>query len=225
MRNWTLTLAVMILAGGSVVPARADIQFLAGNNPQPDEQNVLFNGATDIGGPATTVTGHLNGTGNSVSFTSTSFLTTPAIGQARIEACTSTDLASCNTSQNPVTFTDLMVSLTEPPGGVFTDFIFNLDASMDGSLTVTDTEGNGTIQTSSLLGLNQSGQNFYTVVAINGQDIRSVSLSSTAGLTDANQLRVSGVAGLVAVPEPGSIVLLGSVMSILGFGIRRMRRV
>src|SRR3954453_10869595 len=140
MQKWSLRFAMVVLAGGCIIPARGDIQFLTGNNPQPDEQNVLFNGVSDIGGPATTVTGHLNQTSNSVTFTSTSFLTTPAIGQARIEACASADPTSCNTNQNPVTFTDLSVFLTDPPGGVFTDFIFNLNAITDGNLTVTVTE-------------------------------------------------------------------------------------
>ncbi len=84
------TTRLLLLTGiALLVPAVswADIIFALGNNPQPNEENVLLNS----GQTAALVTGTLNQSGLTVEFTSTSgngLLTEPASGQARIEGAT-----------------------------------------------------------------------------------------------------------------------------------------
>src|SRR4051794_17731061 len=72
-----------ILIGLLVAPAHATIVFTSGNNPQPDEQNVLY-GSSQSG---STVTGRTNQTNTSVNFTSsTDTLVETAQGQANLTA-------------------------------------------------------------------------------------------------------------------------------------------
>src|SRR6476620_10846369 len=80
-----LVAAVMTLA--STVNANATIIFsTAQGSLQPDE-NILFNCAIGcVSGPALTVTGETNNTGNLVDFKSTENLVTPSSGQARVES-------------------------------------------------------------------------------------------------------------------------------------------
>lgn len=196
----------------SAPAAWADIVFLDGNTGNLDDQNVLFNGTGDIAGPGNLVRGHLNqSTTTHVDFTSTQTLSTPATGQARIAG-------------SP-TFDNINVFLTTPPGGTYTSLIFNIDAVANGDLAITVTEGNGTVNVGTSQGLffdplGQSGQNFYTVVAINGQDIRQVSISSTVGMSDISQIRI-GLGPQGVVPEPSSVVLLGTMLVAAAFAGHR----
>jgi hypothetical protein len=77
----SFTLAA-ILGLLSVASASATITFTAANNPQADEENVLFNTSGLIPGPALTVTGITQTTGLAVSFSSNENLITPNGGQA-----------------------------------------------------------------------------------------------------------------------------------------------
>jgi len=194
--------------------AWADIQFLDGNQPQIDD-NVLFNGAGDIGGPANTVRGHLNGSPTThVDFTSTTSLTTPSSGQALIEGALTT-------------FTDLGILLTVPPGGTYTSLIFNINTGSDGDVTITATEGNGQVNSATSVGMAidplSNGQNFYTVVAINGQDIRHVTISSTVGIDDVRQVRIGGIQ-VAAVPEPSSVLLFGTMLAGTSYLLKRKHK-
>src|SRR4029434_10450200 len=86
------------------VLAHATITFELGNNPQPDEENVLLN----TGAVGSIVVGTTNQTGIDVNFSSTTdTLTAPSNGQARVEA---EDGAVNN----------ITVSI---PGGSYTDLI------------------------------------------------------------------------------------------------------
>ena len=66
-----------------------------------------------------------------------------------------------------------------------------------------------------------NGQNFFTVLAINGQQISRISLSSTSGFADVQQVRISGLAGndgggggVPGVPDGGATLsLLGSALA------------
>ena len=62
--------------------ARADAIFQVGNNPQPDEENILLNS----GATGTSIFGTTNQSGIDVLFSSIEELTAPSNGQARVEA-------------------------------------------------------------------------------------------------------------------------------------------
>src|SRR6266498_488361 len=106
--------AVLSLAAS--LPAHAGITFDLGNNPQPDEENILLNTGTS----GSSVLGVTNQSGLSVLFTSTTdTLTDPANGQARIEA------------QDQL-LNNLTISV---PGGFYKDLIINPFGPFDGSGT------------------------------------------------------------------------------------------
>src|SRR5262249_41855376 len=154
----------------AVSSAKADtVVFTLGNNPQPNEENVLLNTGTT----GTTVFGLTNQTNIQVRFTSsTDTLTEPANGQARIEAV--------DGMLNNVT-----VSI---PNGSFEDIIFN-PFSGSGTATVTAvTTSNQTFIFTYTLG---NGENFLTTVATMGR-LSSVTISAPGGFTDLRQIRISG---------------------------------
>lgn len=193
--------------------AHADIIFLLGNNPQPNEENILFNGPGTISGPALTVTGRTNQSDVLVAFTSTENLITPASGQARVDA-------------EDGAFTNLIVSLLN--GGTFGDLIFNLNAVQGdtGTALITVHQLSGPDATFNLPVGN--GENFLTILATNGQRITSVEIDSSSGLDmvgidDGRQFRISDVQGANNIPEPLPVSLIGA--GLLGMlGMRRKAR-
>ena len=191
----TLALAGLLLVAA---PVAANIIFTLGNNPQPQEENVLFNGNGTISGPATTVTG-LAGTSHCLaSFTGTENLITPASGQARVEAVDGG-------------FTSLAIGL----GCTVTDIIFALNPSTPGeSGTATiDVAGN-----TFSFGFGP-GESFLTITATGGDTITGFSLTSDADIGDIRQVRISG-SSLLPAPEPGTLALLG----IGAFALAAVRR-
>jgi hypothetical protein len=172
----------------------ASIIFTPGNNPEATEQNVLFNQAGLILGPAVTVTGEIE-SDYLISFTSNENLLTPSLGQARVAA-------------QDGAFRQLDISLG---GDVFTDIIFNLntDNSTPGeaTITVTDVAGPGG---TFVLPVAQ-GENFLTILATNGEFIKDVSITSTVDINDIRQTRISGAGeGESVVPEPRNWLLLAT---------------
>lgn len=214
-----LQCAGLVLAFGISTVARADIVFDTGVD-NTNTANVLFNdsatGSDIISG--ITVRGHIQGTPTAdcasgalcvdVQSNETLVVNNAGGGQATIEADDGGfDLAD--------------IFLTVPPGGTYTKIVFALSGVGTGQsgtvgFDVTVTEGNGTTNTASFT--TGSGNTFYTIVAINGQDIRNVNLTSTAGSFETlRQLRIGQ--GLQdppnppqGVPEPSSIALLGSLV-------------
>jgi hypothetical protein len=192
----------------SATAAMADIVIFATPPypPNPDE-NVLF----DTGVNGLVVTGTTNQTDSTVIFTGQEQLVAPPNGQARIEAVDGA-------------FTDLTIQLTDAALG-FTSFEFNLNAATGGVVTLTFIDDQGTPFTGlSPYTLGDSGSNFFSALAINGQLITKVIVDSTVPLTDIAQVRLGGVTPLSAVPEPATWAMLILGFGMVGVGMRMRRR-
>jgi hypothetical protein len=98
----------------------------------------------------------------------------------------------------------------------YTSLIVNLNAADDGQATIQVFEDNAT-ETSATFDIDQNGENFFIITAINSQLISSVKITTTAPLEDVRQIRMGG-----AVPEPSAIALaFGGLVAGVGYWIRK----
>jgi hypothetical protein len=212
VKKLVLGLALMGIMGVVASTAKADIVVVTGVNNQGTD-NVLLNPATNV----TTVTGTVGQNNLVVNFTSSSgsgLLNANPSGQATVSGGTG------NTALTQLTF-----GLAN--NDTFTRAVFNVNASTSGSVVIHVTGVNisgGFFEDTFTVDAN--GQNFFTVTAINGQLIQTISLTASGGAVfqDVRQVRLGGSAIVESVPEPASMLLLGSGLIGVAAGFRKRFR-
>jgi hypothetical protein len=199
--------ASAIMLGVGITMAHASVTFLPGNNPQPDEINILF-GASESG---STIHGAAGGI--DVAFSSAvDTLFQKSKGQAEI----------FNTSNPPsANLTDLTVT----PAESFTDFIVDLNKANGSTLNITVNGFDGTTpETNTFSFTGKNGSNFITILASGGETMTSINFNSPdTGWEQFKQPRISGLVGAV-IPETSTWIMMALGFAGLGFaGYRKAR--
>jgi hypothetical protein len=176
------------------------------------EINILF----ETPQTGTTITGEVDHTGIGAIFTSLTgqTLQQTAQGQADIFNALNPNGGNVNcATQLSLCLTSMDFHLANFLG--FGDFMVNL-ASGVGTATVIANDNQGNTYTYTL----GPGQNFFSLLAVDGQLITDVKVLAPGGFNDYKQPRVSEVQG-VTLPEPSVLLLLGTVLGAIGITSRK----
>jgi hypothetical protein len=194
----------------AALPAHAHITFEEKNDPQPDEENVMFQST----GTGTAILGLTNQSNLPVQFSSTDVIKPSAKGQADIIA-------------DSGFLTNLIISV---PGGSYQDLIIDPMTNLGdlqaagGTADVSVTTNDGVFTHSYDLG---NGDNFLTIFATDGESILSTSITmeGNGNFADLKQPRISGAAlDASSTPEPCTLALLGLGALPLAGRLRRRGR-
>jgi len=194
-----------LLAGvvfASAFTTASALNVVTGNNPQPNQSNLVFNPCGLPPGAGNPVSGCLNDDHSIVVALSSDETIDFSGGQSRVV---------------PVDGSFSTLTITLNP---LNTVILNINASQDGFVTFSDGAA-----TSAAFAISSNGQNFFTATGITGNFLTfhttlTVGGAETDIVADVRQIRLGDVS---VVPEPETYALMMAGLAAIGFIGRRRK--